>query len=97
MALSVKYTDKIIAGLHQSYTITSDEGPPEVQVRVDGQELANRIVPLGPPKDAPESTTSTYKYKVSFHLPEDTVGKTLEFAASAGSGKVEDSKDIVEA
>jgi hypothetical protein len=96
MALNINYADKILAGLHQSYTITSDEGPPAAKVLVDGRELPLRIIPLGPPKGAPESTTAVMKYKITFLLPEDSAGKTLVVQLQAGATKVEDSKPITE-
>jgi hypothetical protein len=96
MALSINYTDKILAGLNQSYTITSDEGAPAAQVSVEGREIPFRLIRLGPPKDAKESTTKVMKYKISFLLPEDSAGKNLIVKLQAGSSKVEDTKPITE-
>jgi hypothetical protein len=95
MALNVKYPDKLIAGLHQSCTITTEEGRPEVKLRLGDGDLAHRLIFLGPPKDAPESTTTTEKYKISFFLPEDAMGKTLQVAMRAGDSTVEETKEVV--
>ena len=97
MALSVNYPDKIIAGLNQSYTVVSDEGPPLVKVMLDAGELQHRLIPLGPPKSAAESTPLSMKYKVTFLLPEGAAGKTLTFELQAGASKTTESKQVVEA
>jgi hypothetical protein len=96
MALSINYPDKILAGLNQSYTLTSDEGPPAGQVQIEGQALPHRVIPLGPPKDAKVSTTPVMKYKVSFLLPQGTAGKQVVLAFQAGASRVEESKPITE-
>ncbi len=96
MSLTVNFPDKIIAGLNQSYTFVSDEGAPRGRVVVDGKELSHRVIPLGPPKDAKESTTPLYKYKVSFLLPRESVGKSLTLQFLAGASKVDESKPITE-
>lgn len=95
MALNVKYPDKLIAGLYQSCTITTEEGRPEVKLRLGDVDLDHRLIFLGPPKDAPESTTTTEKYKISFLLAEDAAGKTLEVEVRAGDSAVEDTKEVV--
>lgn len=96
MALDINYPDKILAGLNQSYTLTSDEGPPAGKIHIDGKTLSHRVIPLGAPKDAKESTTSVMKYKVSFLLPGDSAGKSVTFQFQAGQSKVEESKPITE-
>ncbi len=96
MALSINYADKILAGLHQSYTITSDEGPPAAQVSVEGREIPCRVIRLGPPKGATESTTKVMKYKITFLLPEDSAGKNMTVKLQAGASKVEDTKPITQ-
>ena len=37
MAVSINVSDKVLAGLNQSYTITSDSGEPSGQVAVGGR------------------------------------------------------------
>jgi hypothetical protein len=96
MSLSINFPDKILAGLNQSYTITSDEGAPSGKVHIAGQVLPHRVIALGPPKDATESLTPVMKYKVSFLLPKDTVGKTLTLEFQAGSTTIEESKPVTE-
>jgi len=96
MSLSINYPDKILSGLNQSYTLTSDEGPPSGRIRIDAQELPHRVIPLGPPKDSLVSTTPVMKYKVSFLLPRDSAGKSVTFEFRAGSTTVEESKPITE-
>ena len=96
MSLSINFPDKILAGLNQSYTLTSDEGAPSGKVHVTGQALPHRVISLGPPKDATESMTPVMKYKVSFLLPKDAVGKTLTLEFRAGSTSIEESKPITE-
>ena len=95
MALSINVPDKILAGLNQSYTITSDSGEPSGSVSVAGAELAHRNVPLGPPKDAEESAPLDYKYKVTFLLPADSVGSQLELKFSAGESEVEETHEVI--
>jgi len=96
MALRATYPDKIIAGLHQSYTLLSEDGPPSGRILVDGKDVPFRLIPLGPPKSAAESTTTTMKYKVTFLLPDDSAGKTLSVQFAAGSSRIEESKPIVQ-
>ena len=96
MALSINYPDKILAGVNQSYTVTSDEGLPRGQVMVGGKALDHRVVELGAPKDSIISTTLVRKYKVSFFLPKDSVGKSLTLQFQAGSSKVDESKPVTE-
>lgn len=84
MAVSVNLTDKIIAGLHHSFTITSDEGPPAGEVRVGGEVIPHRLIPLREPK-----------WKVSFLLPADSAGKELELRFRAGTSTLEETAEIV--
>ena len=95
MAVSINVSDKILAGLNQSYTITSDSGEPSGQVAVGGVELAHRIIPLGPPKETDSSAPLDYKYKVTFFLPPDTVGQQLELKFAAGESEVEESHEVI--
>ena len=94
MALDINFPDKILAGLNQSYTITSDEGPPGGSVQLEGKDLPHRIIPLGPPKDAKESTTPIMKYKVSFWLPDGSSGMKLTLRFQAGASKVDESRPV---
>lgn len=96
MSLSVNYPDKIIAGVHQSYTITSEQGEPSGFVTIDGQEIPHRVIRLGAPKESLESTTSVMKYKVTFLLPEDSGGKTVSLKFQAGETNVDDQKEITD-
>ena len=95
MAVSINVSDKVLAGLNQSYTITSDSGEPSGQVAVGGVELAHRIIPLGPPKDTDASAPLDYKYKVTFFLPPDTVGQQLEMKFAAGESEAEESHEVI--
>ena len=94
MPLDINVPDKILAGLNQSYTITSDSGAPSGSVMVGGQEVPHRIVPLGPPKDQTAAATPLLKFKVSFLLPGDSVGKQLQLVFCAGASKAEDEHEI---
>ncbi|MBI4605142.1 MAG: hypothetical protein HY721_24525 [Planctomycetes bacterium] len=96
MSLSINYPDKIIAGLNQSYTVVSDEGPPKGKVQVDGKDVPHRVIPLGAPKDSKVSTTPVMKYKVTFLIPQGSAGKSLVLQLQAGSSKVEETKPITE-
>ena len=95
MAVSINVSDKVLAGLNQSYTITSDSGEPSGQVAVGGVELAHRIIPLGPPKETDSSAPLDYKYKVTFFLPSYTVGQQLELKFAAGESEVEESHEVI--
>ena len=94
MALSIKYPDKILAGLNQSYTASSTSGTPSGKVIADGKELPHRVIHLGEHKNAKPDTAPEVKYKISFLLPADSAGKTLEMKFQAGGVQVDDSKDI---
>ena len=96
MTIHLNYPDKILAGLHQSYTLTSDEGAPAGTVELDGKEIPHRVIRLGPPKTALESTTPVVKYKIAFLLPEDCAGKTLTLRFQAGSSKIDETKQVIE-
>ncbi len=95
MALSINYPDKILAGVHQSYTATSDEGEPSGDVVLAGQSLPFRLIHLGAPKTADVTTTPEVKYKITFLLPEGSAGKSVQLKFEAGSSKVDDSKEII--
>ena len=94
MALDINVPDKILAGLNQSYTITSDSGEPTGTVLVGGVEVPHRVLPLGPPKEQTAGDTPQFKYKVSFLLPQDSAGKKLDLRFSAGESKADDSLEI---
>ncbi|MCH2372727.1 MAG: hypothetical protein MK538_00980 [Planctomycetes bacterium] len=96
MSLSVNLPDKILAGVHQSYTMASDEGHPSGQVSVGGNEVAHRVIRLGAPKEATESTTSAMKYKVTFLIPDGSAGQTLQLKFKAGSSEIEESHPVTE-
>ena len=96
MAISINFPDKILAGVHQSYTITSDEGTPSGTIDLAGAELDYRLIRLGAPKDSEDSMTPVMKYKVTFFLPKDSVGKEVKFDFQAGSSNTEDTKEIIE-
>lgn len=90
MALNINLSDKILAGVNQSYTITSGEGSPAGKVLLDGVEIEHRVIPLGPDKTSSGESPPPYKYKVSFFLPDDSAGKELELKFSAGSSTAEE-------
>lgn len=96
MSLTINYPDKILAGLNQSYTMLSDEGAPRGKVTLEGKELAHRVIPLGPPKDSKETTTPVYKYKVSFLLPKEAVGKSVALKFQAGASVLDESRPVTE-
>ena len=94
MSIDINFPDKILAGVNQSYTITSDEGAPTGTVTfAGGADLPHRIVPLGPPKDSAESTTSVMKYKVTFFLPDEAAGKEVKLAFQAGGSTAEEARE----
>lgn len=97
MAIEINFPDKILAGVNQSYTITSDAGEPAGTIGIDGVELAHRVIRLGAPKDSLESTTPVMKYKVTFFLPADSSGKQVKLAFRAGSDATEELRDVIEA
>ena len=99
MAIDINLPDKILAGVNQSYTITSDEGAPTGTVSLaptgsGGDAVAHRIVPLGAPKDSAETTTSVMKYKVTFFLPGDSAGKEVKLTFQAGGSTTEESREV---
>jgi hypothetical protein len=83
MALSINFSDKVIAGLWQSYTITSDEGPPEGEVVLEGKPLDRRIIPMREPL-----------WKVTFLLPKDSGGKELVLRFKNRAAAVEEKKAV---
>lgn len=83
MVLKINYTDKVLAGLNHSFTLTSDEGPPSGEVLVGDASIPHRVVHLREPK-----------WKVSFRIPDDAAGKELVMRFRAGSSRVEESKPI---
>ena len=83
MAISINYPDKILPGVWQSYTITSDEGPPEGEVLLEARPLAQRIIPMRAPK-----------WKVTFLLPADAGGKRMTLRFRNSGAKVEETKEI---
>lgn len=93
--LTLNVADKIFAGVNQSYTLLSDEGQPSGKVVLDGSELEHRVIRLGPPKDEPTGTLKM-KYKVSFYLPPDAVGRSVELRFQTGSSTVEEKREIID-
>ena len=83
MALSINYPDKILAGVWQSYTITSDEGPPEGDVVLGGKPLEKKMTPLRGPL-----------WKVTFLLPRDSGGQKFTLRLKNRAAQVEETKDI---
>jgi hypothetical protein len=83
MAITINYPDKVLAGVWQSYTVTSDGGAPDGEVLLDGAPLAKRILPMRPPV-----------WKVTFLLPKDAAGKSLTIRLRDGISQVEESKKV---
>lgn len=83
MAISINYPDKILAGVWQSYTITSEEGPPDGEVLLEGQRLERRIIPMRAPK-----------WKVTFFLPPGAAGKDVKLRFQNQASKVEETKSV---
>ena len=83
MALSINYPDKILAGVWQSYTISSDEGPPDGEVLLEGKPLDRRIIHMRSPK-----------WKVSFLLPKGSGGKKVTLRFKNSAHQVEEAKEI---
>jgi hypothetical protein len=94
MTLEINFPDKILAGVHQSYTILSDAGAPAGKVLLAGAELEHRVIPLGPPKTFTGEGPPQMKYKVSFLIPAEAAGKTLTLRFEAGTSRVEETKEI---
>ena len=92
--LEINIPDKILAGLNQSYTITSEVGEPIGKVSVNGAEVPHRVIRLGPPKMWDGDGAPQMKYKVSFLLPQDTAGKTMELRFAAGGVDAEVTAEI---
>ena len=95
MAISVNFPDKIIAGVNHSLTITTDEGPPKATLQVEATTLPCRLIPLGPPKSESDSDTPVMKYKVTFYLPDDAVGKSLQVDLWTEASRLEDARPVV--
>ena len=85
MAIEINYPDKIVPGVWQSYTITSDDGPPQGEIRVDGKVLDQRLIFMRDPL-----------WKVTFKLPADSGGKTVSLKFHNGTCDVEDEKGILD-
>ena len=83
MSIEVNYTDNFYAGVYHSFTITSDEGLPSGEVLVGETTIPHRIIHMQDPK-----------YKISFHVPEDAVGKELVLRLKAGATDIEEKKEI---
>ena len=92
--LSINIPDKVLAGLNQSYTITSEVGEPSGKVTVGGTEVPHRVIRLGPPKTWDGNGTPQMKYKVSFLLPADSTGKKMELRFEAGGATAEVGEEI---
>ena len=84
MALEINYTDKVLAGVNHSFTLSSDEGPPSGEVLVGGAPIPHRVVFLREPQ-----------WKVSFMIPSEAVGKELTMRFQAGGNSVDETKEIV--
>ena len=95
MGLTINVSDKVLAGVHQSYTLLSDEGPPSGSVRVSDAEVEHRVLHLGPTKTSTGENERTVKYKVTFYLPDDAAGKTLRLEFRAGESTVEKTEEIL--
>ncbi len=83
MAISINYPDKVIAGLWQSFTITSDEGPPAGEVLVDGKPVEARFIRMREPL-----------WKVTFLIPRESAGKELTLRLRNPGAQVEEKKAI---
>ena len=95
MSLEINVPDKILSGLNQSYTMTTDEPvAPTGSVTVNGLEVPHRVIPLGPPKEQTANDVPTMKYKVSFLLPGDSAGQKLELHFAAAASKADESFEI---
>ncbi len=83
MTLEVNPTDKFLSGVFHSFTIISDEGLPQGEVSIDGTEVPHRVIALADPK-----------YKISFKVPGDSVGKELNVKISTVLSSVEEKHEI---
>ncbi len=83
MAISISYPDKVLAGVWQSFTITSDEGPPTGEVLLAEKPLKARFIALRTPL-----------WKVTFLLPGDSAGKSLTLKLQNAGGRLEESKPV---
>ena len=84
MPISVFYTDKFLAGVNHSFTITSDEGLPQAEVTIGEAAIPCRVLHMQNPK-----------YKVSFMVPADSVGKELTLKLTAGATTIEEKQQVV--
>ncbi len=97
MSLEINVPDKILSGLNQSYTITTDEPvAPAGSVTVNGLEVPHRVIPLGPPKEQTANDVPQMKYKVSFLLPTDSAGQKLELRFAAVGSNADESYEITD-
>ena len=83
MPITLNYTDKFLAGVNHSFTITSDEGLPQAEVLVGESPIPCRVIHMQNPK-----------YKVSFRIPENAAGKEVTLKFKAGEATLEESKEI---
>lgn len=83
MTLEVNPTDKFLSGVFHSFTVTSDEGMPMGEVSVGEEVIPHRVIPLADPK-----------YKITFKVPGDSVGKELKVKISTPFSTVEDTHPI---
>jgi hypothetical protein len=83
MAIAINYPDKVLAGVWQSLTVTSDEGAPDGEILLEGKPVERRILVLRPPK-----------WKLTFRLPGDAAGKSLTLRIHNESVKIEETKTV---
>jgi len=83
MALSITYPDKIIAGLWHSLTVTSEAGPPEGDVLLDGKPLERRIIPMRAPL-----------WKITFLVAKEGAGKPLVVKLRNPAAALEETKTV---
>jgi hypothetical protein len=85
MPITVNATDKFLAGVNHSFTITSDEGLPSGEVIVGKTMVPCRIFRLRDPN-----------YKISFLVPKGSAGQELVLRLRAGKATVEEKHPITE-
>lgn len=83
MTMTINATDKFLAGVHHSFTITSDEGLPGGEVLVGETAIPHQVIHLQDPK-----------YKISFLIPEDAVGQQLTVRLQGRQSTVEETREI---
>lgn len=86
MAIKINYPDKILPGVWQSYTISSDEGEPRGEVVLEGKALEQRIIHMRDPL-----------WKVTFFLPPESGGGKLTLKFQNSGSQVEDTKEVLSA